>query len=752
VTDRTERALAVRMRAGNSVAVRKFAFFVAGSTLLAAASAYRGFFDLFSYFAQYDDTGFMLSLIQGFNGHGALYREIFSPYGPFYSEFYLFVGRILSAPITHDGIRWIVLVLWVGSSLAASAIAYRMTHRIWVALLVQALSFHMLDALAEEPGHPISLSVALLATLALVVNSWRENKAGRAQGLLAGTILGMVSMTKINLGLFAIAAVGTAWVYCSPRDVFGRALRWITAFLFCSLSVVLVRSSWPSDTRLVFLTIFLCTLIAVLVSARGGKTEWRVLGLFGSWALGALLVTVALSLSGAVFGGTRWADLVRGLIVQPMGLGGIYISLPDMQRKDGAIALASLIVACAWRLWAPASSLLERRIGLALRVVFVGLMTAWALGHCAPWTALAFLWIAALPPPVSETGRKESEAERFGRVCLLLLAVGQLLGIYPVSGAQVTIPFYLISLCVIPALHGLLQEFERADLFRLNRLLRYALPIALLAAPSLLLAKVWTEHVRMVANKYRGNVALGLPGSNLLRLERADVATCRCLAENLRNCRPTFVSLPGLDSLYLWAERPFPTGFNVPINFALLSDEEQRKVVEVGRGCKPIALILHQHLMFNVYIQGRYQPSGPLVDFAKEECRPAGRVRGYDFMVLKNEPLPTLIFCATLDANSLPNESNRITITLPARFGKVTTASVLDLAAPEPLRPQIQLEERTQSQNEPSTGESVRQFTFINPDPANLTLETRDGFLVQLWDETGGLVADLPFALLANER
>jgi len=43
--------------------VRKFFLFVAGATMLAAASAYRAFFDLFSYFAQYDDTGSMLALI-----------------------------------------------------------------------------------------------------------------------------------------------------------------------------------------------------------------------------------------------------------------------------------------------------------------------------------------------------------------------------------------------------------------------------------------------------------------------------------------------------------------------------------------------------------------------------------------------------------------------------------------------------------------------------------------------------------------
>jgi hypothetical protein len=731
--------------------VRKFLLFVAGATLLAAASAHRAFFDLFSYFAQYDDTGFMLTLIQGFNEHGGLYREIFSPYGPFYSEFFLFVGRILNAPITHDGIRWIVLVLWVGSSLAGSAIAYRLTKRIWVALLVQALSFHMLDALAEEPGHPISLVAVLLAALALGLNWPRKNRVGRVQAILAGTILGMLCMTKINLGVFAVAAVGTAWIYCSPRDLWGRRLRWITAFLFCSLGVLLVKPYWPLETRFLFLALFLCTLLAGLISARGGKMEWRTLGGFGAWALGALLVSVALSFAGALFSGTQWSDLIRGLIVQPMEFGGVYISLPDIHRKDAAITLASLVGACAWRLLAPASALHEQRIGLALRLVFLGLITAWAIGLCAPWTALAFLWIAALPP-VSDGGQEESYADRFGRLSLVLLAVGQLLGIYPVSGAQAAIPFYLATLCVIPVLHGLLLSIERADLFRFRPSLRFALPIAVLAVPSLLLALVWTAHVRLVANKYRQGTALGLPGTNLLRLERADAATCRCLAENLRNCQPSFVSLPALNSLYFWAERPVPTGFNVPTNFALLSGEEQRKVVEVGRQCKPIALVLHQHLLFNVYIQGRYQPRGPLVDFVNDECRPAGLVRGYDFMSLRNGPLPTLTFCATMETGSLPNESTRITVTLPPRFRKVTTASVLDLSAPESRNPQLPIEELSQTQGEPIAGEAVWQFTFVNPDPVNLTLQTRDRFLVQLWDETGALVADLPFALLPDQR
>ena len=719
--------------------------------MLAAGSAYCAFFDLFAYYAQYDDTGSMLALIQGFNERGGLYRETFSPYGPFCSEFYLFIDRILNVPITHDGLRWMVLVLWVGIPLASSALAYRMTQRIWVALLVQALSFHMLDGLIDEPGHPISLVAALLAALALVVNFSREDKLGRVQALLAGTILGMLCMTKLNLGLFAVAAAGTAWVYCSPRDVWGRVLRWMAALLFCCFAVMLVKPVWPLETRLVFLAVFLCTLIAVLVSAPGGKMEWSVLVSFGRWTLAAFLATIALSLSGALISGTRWADLPGALIVKPMALGGTFICLPDMGRNDAALALTSLLAACAWRLLAPASPLLHRRMTIALRLVFVGLLTAWLMERCTPWMALAFLWVAVLPP-LAGSGSDESDAERFGRLSLVLLAVGQVLGIYPVSGAQLSIPFYLASLCVIPVLHGLFLNFERTNLFRLHPSLKFALPIAVLTLPSFLLAKKWTEHARLLAGTYHKRASLGLPGANLLRIERADAATYRCLAENLRDCRPSFVSLPALNSLYAWAERPFPTGFNVPPNFAILSTEEQRKIVEVGRRCKPLALVLHQQLLDGFFVQGRYQPSGPLIDFAKEECRSAGHVRGYEVKSLKSEPLPAVTYCATLNTGSQPNESNRITVTLPPRFEKVTTASVLDLSAPDSRNLPQRLEERTPTPDQPITGAPVRQFTFMNPDPANLTLRTVDRYLVQLWDETGELIADLPFALLPDER
>src|SRR5262245_21327546 len=75
--------------------IYKLVLLLLGIALLAEVSACRAFFHVCTHARQYDDTGFMLSLIQGFNEHGRLYRETLSRYGPFFSEFYFVIGKLL---------------------------------------------------------------------------------------------------------------------------------------------------------------------------------------------------------------------------------------------------------------------------------------------------------------------------------------------------------------------------------------------------------------------------------------------------------------------------------------------------------------------------------------------------------------------------------------------------------------------------------------------------------------------------------
>jgi hypothetical protein len=263
------------------------------------------------------------------------------------------------------------------------------------------------------------------------------------------------------------------------------------------------------------------------------------------------------------------------------------------------------------------------------------------------------------------------------------------------------------------------------------------------------LAKVWRENVRLHAYLYRTWAPLALPGAHLLRPDPATAAVYRCLAENLRHSEPSFITLPGVNSLYGWAERPTPTGFNVGFNFGFLSRAEQQKIVEVARRCRPIALVLNRDLML-FWSRGRFQPSGPLVDFATTECRSAGSVRGYYLMSLNSEPLPTLTYCAIFKA-AIPNDSSRITITLPGRIRNVAAASVRNLEGPESPRKLVRLESDLAVRSEPRAAEDVWEFTVPNPE-SKLTADTLERFMVQLWNEAGEWVGDLPFARLPDEQ
>jgi hypothetical protein len=152
----------------------------------------------------------------------------------------------------------------------------------------------------------------------------------------------------------------------------------------------------------------------------------------------------------------------------------------------------------------------------------------------------------------------------------------------------------------------------------------------------------------IAAGRYRNFSSLDLPGAKLLRTDEITSATYHFLVMNLRNCRPSFLTIPAVNSLYSWLEQEPPTGFNIGMNFAVLSPEQQSAMVDVGRTCQPIAAVLNRSLI-GFWTRGHFQPSGPLIDFVTKECRPVGRVRNFELMVLRDSPPPKFTYCVTFD-------------------------------------------------------------------------------------------------------
>jgi len=710
---------------------------------VACATAYRGFLELFSVRTPYDDTGYMLSLIRGFNEHGHLYQATFSQYGPFYSEFYYLVCGVLRVPITHDGIRWVVLVLWILGSVAGAIFTFRLTGRIWMALLAQFFCFHVLKDLVEEPGHPLSLLVACFGGLALCLAGEKSEPPKFWQPIAVGTLLGVLLMIKINLGVFALAAVGVALIYRSPLDMWGKVLRGAAAFLFASI-FALIGTGWPVEVRTYFAILFICSLLSVLVCARGQAFDWRAASRFGLWTLSALLLTCALCLLGALITGSGWTDLIDGMITGPMRLGAVFTVLPSIGRLTAINAMIGLLLAIAWRFSGRASPAQQSWLLFGMRLFFLVLVIVWLATSVPYFTwVLPFLWIAALPIN-SDTRESNMPIGQFAQLAIVLVAVGQVLGLYPVCGTQVSLPIYMGTLCVLFVVAGLLVD-QKASAPNLLTLRRISVTAVIIGLAVVVFGLSWRVF-RLAASRYDHLSSLDLPGAKLLRTDESSAATYRFLAANLRDCRPSFLTIPGLNSLYGWSEREAPTGFNATMNFALLSPAQQGAMVDVGRTCQPIAAVLNRQAL-NFWVRKKFQPSGALIDFVTKECRSVGRVKNYELLVLRDSPPPKLTYCVTVDKEWRTDApANQITLFLPANIGAIASTSLLQASALGTTL--YRLETATTSdgleKGESAPAAAPRQFTIYLQETKTISKASLDQTLVQIKDDSAHII-NLPF-------
>jgi hypothetical protein len=77
--------------------------------LLTALLALGGFWDLYSTFKFHDDEGYVLLSLQNFSQGGALYRQVYSQYGPLFFLFNDGLHRLAGFEFSHNGSRFLTL-------------------------------------------------------------------------------------------------------------------------------------------------------------------------------------------------------------------------------------------------------------------------------------------------------------------------------------------------------------------------------------------------------------------------------------------------------------------------------------------------------------------------------------------------------------------------------------------------------------------------------------------------------------------
>src|SRR4051794_9193055 len=233
---------------------------------LTVAVALAAYWAIFISFATYDDEGTLLADLFSFVHGRELYTDIFAQYGPFYFELFGGFFALTGKAITTDTGRLIVVAIWTSASLVMGLVAQRLTGRLALGAAAMAVTFAPLTALVSEPMHPIGLSMLLLALLCLAVAAGPGPRPALRGGLL-GAVLAALTLTKINLGAFAIAAMALAVVLAVPELRRLRALKFVVAAGFLLLPLFLMRLDLDQDWVRDLLFFTTCCAGAVVAAA-----------------------------------------------------------------------------------------------------------------------------------------------------------------------------------------------------------------------------------------------------------------------------------------------------------------------------------------------------------------------------------------------------------------------------------------------------------------------------------------------------
>src|ERR1700694_1765707 len=234
--------------------------FLLGS--IAAIMVARGFPQAFSAFRSYDDEGFYLMSLRTVARHGGVYSHIYSGYGPVYHFATLGFFTIFRIPLTHDGGRIYTLVAWGGIAVATAMFTWRQTRSVVLGAVAIPLAFLWLSPLVAEPLQPACVAFALTVFL-LCFAQRREWWRGRA-AMVVGSVCMALVLVKINLGIFAIAAVGWTLVAITPAP---NWLRWVTHGTAVVLPLVVLGTALGQQNVLLYALTVECGVVALILAA-----------------------------------------------------------------------------------------------------------------------------------------------------------------------------------------------------------------------------------------------------------------------------------------------------------------------------------------------------------------------------------------------------------------------------------------------------------------------------------------------------
>lgn len=519
---------------------------------------------LFNRVTTYDDEGFFLASLREFMRNGSLYVDTKTRYGPFYYSLLGTFHKILGTEPTPFLGRAITLAFTALAALLCALAVWRATSSIAFAVLCEVTTFVVLVRVAgNEPMHPGSLTVLLLAALTFVLVEYAV--AERSYLLVVvGCLLGALLMTKINIGIFACAAVAVSLAVGNPR--IGVTIRRLVVASVLALPTALTfRLLWQTSiAQLVALTTFsLLVIVFALSSDRLPDPQAAATRIGAGVALSAV-ASVLWPLST----GTTLSALFDGVVTRALKQTEILVVPPtvSISLSTTILAIAASIVLITSSSTSEPSLIRDRRLFHGA-LAFVAL---WSLALVFDSNFASWLPAAAMLPCLAALARSAPRARSALRL-VMPLAVLQVLHAYPVAGSQRAWATALVLVpCTIAAAAGVqeLPAWHRVS-GAARGALTGALCLVIVVSSSLWPVGIWRSFLK--------SESIGLPGTSLIRTNSATAQTLRQLTKAVQQHCDTFYSAPVINSLYFYSGLPNPTGL-LPNWPGVLNASEQRQL------------------------------------------------------------------------------------------------------------------------------------------------------------------------------
>jgi hypothetical protein len=612
---------------------------------IAIAAALAAYYAIFTNFALYDDEGTLLVTVQAFAHGDVLYRDVYTPYGPFYYELFGGLFALTGKAVTTDASRSIVIVLWVATSLLYGISVQRLSGRLALGAAAMIAAFAPLVVLANEPMHPQVLCVLLLGAITLLAVTASDRNPAR-WGALAGALGAALVLTKLNLGAYAIAAAALAAVL-TLEPLRSRAwIRWPLVGVVVAMPLLVAARDLGQEWVRNMVAVEILALAAIVVAGwrigerarEQGLARW-LLGAVAGFAVAFVAIVVAILLNGSTLADVYGGMVTEAVRVREVNMTPFPMSPAVIDWGIATLAAAFLVVRLrrpergAPSLWGGGLRILA---GVAIwmtamRIAPVALNPS-AQNQISLPVVLA--WVAVLPP----NGAAESQFKRFLRVFLPALAVAQALQVYPVAGSQMGIAALTFvpvgGLCIADGL-AVLRDWSaargREGLERFGVIAAVAL-VAL--AADLGVNAIVRPGINSFSN-YRHSTALPFPGASALHLPEDQVQAYAAMVDALHeNGCTDFVGYPNVNSMYLWSgiEPPPPDAPGVWLE-ALDSEKQQRIVDELRRAKKPC--VVRSEARAALWLSGREVPQRPLVRYIFGDFKPVETAGEFEFMLPK---------------------------------------------------------------------------------------------------------------------